>query len=87
MTRPITERETGAAGDVAEVNQCGGIIHDDAAALQADERDEQTDTGSDRLSQRDSGRAFTIASRTLVKVRIMNIIPSIRTAVSANCQL
>ena len=45
-------KETGAAGDVAEVNQCGGIIHDDAAALQADERDEQTDTGSDRLSQR-----------------------------------
>ena len=34
----------------------------------------------------DFGKAFTIASRTLVKVRITKMKPSMRTAVRANCQ-
>ena len=34
----------------------------------------------------ESGMALTIAVRTLVKVRITNMMPSIRTAVRANCQ-
>ena len=33
----------------------------------------------------DRGRAFTIASRTFVRVSTMNMRPSMRTAVRANC--
>ena len=44
--------EARAAGKCSEIHESGGAVNDDAAALQADQRYEQTDTGSDRLSHR-----------------------------------
>ena len=44
-------QQGGAVADVAEVDQRGFVVDDDAAVLQADEGDEQADTGTNGVAQ------------------------------------